>query len=65
MTDQTPTDDSTTVSETADRTTRCDACGRRIDPTAWHPVATRFDDDGEFHLFAFCRAACRDAWRDD
>lgn len=45
--------------------TRCDACGAVIDCAAWHPVAARFDDDGEFHLFTFCSVECRHVWADD
>lgn len=41
---------------------RCATCGSRIDTTEWHPLATRVDDAGEFHVHAFCDAACRDAW---
>jgi len=53
--------------DTGDRDTdltECVVCGARIDPTAWHPVATRFDDD-EFQLFAFCDADCRTEWTGD
>lgn len=42
--------------------TRCATCGSAVDQSDWHPVATRFDDDGEFHLFAFCSVECRDRW---
>lgn len=43
--------------------TRCAACGAVIDSTEWHPAATQFDDDGEFHLLAFCSSECRSAWQ--
>lgn len=41
---------------------RCAACGSRIDTTEWHPIATRVDESGGFHVHAFCDADCRDAW---
>lgn len=47
--------------EQADAVERCTVCGREIDPTTWHPVATHFDDDGEFHLRVFCSVECRTA----
>lgn len=43
------------------KVTHCATCGARIDSTAWHPVATRFDD-AEFTLYAFCSIDCRDEW---
>lgn len=46
----------------AARPPRCATCGARIDPTAWHPVATA--DDEEFHLVLFCSVACREEWRE-
>lgn len=45
-----------------DQVIKCTTCGSRIDPTAWHPVMTQFDDDGVFHLYAFCSSECRDEW---
>lgn len=45
--------------------TRCAACGAVVDPSDWHPVATRFDDDGEFHLLTFCCEGCRSAWQSE
>ena len=39
----------------------CATCGSAIDPSAWHPVRTWTDDDGEFHLADFCSEECRDA----
>lgn len=41
------------------RRVACATCGSAIDPTAWHPVATRTDDDDEFHLLVFCSVECR------
>lgn len=41
------------------RSVRCATCGATIDPTVWHPVSTRIDDDGEFHLDVFCSIECR------
>ena len=46
------------------RSPSCAICGTRIDPTAWHPVATRVDGDDEFHLVTFCSDGCRDVWED-
>lgn len=43
---------------------RCATCGSPIDRTEWHPVTTRFGDRDEFHLYAFCRVACRREWQD-
>lgn len=40
----------------------CSTCGVRIDPTDWHPVATRVDEDGDFHLYTFCSTDCRTEW---
>lgn len=37
----------------------CATCGEPIDPDHWHPVRTRIDADGQFHLDAFCSMACR------
>ncbi|WP_425492963.1 DUF7576 family protein [Halohasta litorea] len=42
--------------------TECATCGKTIDPSAWHPVATLFDDEGDFHLFTFCSVICRNRW---
>lgn len=38
----------------------CVACGATIDRAEWHPVRTRTDADGEFHIDAFCSKACRE-----
>lgn len=46
------------------RPTTCHVCGADVNPTAWHPVATRTDDEGEFHLHLFCSLACRREWED-
>jgi hypothetical protein len=51
-------------SERADRPKSCAHCGKRIDTTEWHPVAT-VDDDGAFRVYAFCDEDCRDEWIDD
>jgi hypothetical protein len=45
-------------------TLRCATCDSPVDRTEWHPVATRFDEERGFALYAFCRAACRREWRD-
>lgn len=37
----------------------CTACGQPIDRTDWHPVRTRTDDQGHFHIDVFCSMACR------
>jgi len=56
-----PSDDRTKTGGEAADATRCATCGARIDSTAWHPVATQFDD-GEFTLHAFCSVDCREEW---
>jgi hypothetical protein len=45
------------------RVLKCATCGAQINPTAWHPVSTHFNDDGEFLLYAFCSIECRNDWR--
>ncbi|WP_432419600.1 DUF7576 family protein [Halobacterium zhouii] len=42
---------------------RCEVCGTEVDPTGWHPVATRVDDNDEFHLYTFCSDECRRKWQ--
>ncbi|WP_449404980.1 DUF7576 family protein [Halosimplex halophilum] len=58
-----PSDEPLEATGEAPTVTHCTTCGARIDPTVWHPVATDFDDDGEFHLYAFCSIECRDRWK--
>ena len=44
----------------ADEPKTCANCGKRIDTSEWHPLATRVDDDGNFTVYAFCSDRCRD-----
>ena len=41
----------------------CANCGAAVEPSEWHPVATR--PDGSPSVFLFCRRACRTAWLDE
>lgn len=47
----------------ADEPKTCANCGRQIDTTEWHPLATRMDD-GNFQVYAFCSDDCRAEWAD-
>lgn len=52
----------TGTGETDDeRQLSCACCGGPIEATDWHPVRTRTDGDGEFHIDAFCSPECRAA----
>jgi len=44
---------------------RCATCGREIDPSDWHPVATRFTSDDGFRMLTFCSHDCRRAWTEE
>lgn len=49
----------------ADQPKMCVNCGKQIETTEWHPLVTRTDDDGNFHVYAFCDEACREEWAND
>lgn len=60
--DEESTVDDSVADDSADGTRlTCVACGSAIDPTEWHPVRTRIDADGDFHLDPFCSVECRAA----
>ncbi|NHN42754.1 hypothetical protein G9C85_14100 [Halorubellus sp. JP-L1] len=46
-------------------TERCASCGREIDPSDWHPVATQYTSDDEFQILAFCGPECREDWTEE
>lgn len=48
----------------ADEPKSCANCGTQIDTAEWHPIVTRTDDDGSFHVYAFCDEDCRDEWQE-
>jgi len=66
MSDHGRTDEVATVASDdlvrANQRRQCANCGRRIDTTEWHPLATERDDDGDFNVYAFCSEHCRDEW---
>ena len=40
----------------------CACCSAEIDLSDWHPLVTRTDDDGTFHVYAFCSDDCKAEW---
>lgn len=40
----------------------CANCGQPINMKTWHPVVTRTDEKGNFHVYAFCDEDCKDEW---
>lgn len=49
----------------ADEPKTCANCGAEIDTTEWHPLVTRTDGDGTFHVYAFCDESCRNEWTEN
>lgn len=49
----------------ADEPKICANCGSQIETKEWHPLETMIDDDGNFRVYAFCDAECRDEWVND
>lgn len=43
----------------------CVVCGSRISTEKWHPVASEWDEAGDFHIYAFCSTECRDTWTEE
>lgn len=68
MEDEKQTNDTDAVDEAstvrADEPKICAICEMEINTREWHPLVTRTDDDGRFHVYAFCSEECRDEWPD-